>query len=215
MVGSTRKDAGEWEPRFLDLSAELEARLGIVIECASLQGISLADVRWDAHGPRLEKTPAMQRVCLDGEPAPAPAPPRVAACARDDATGYENVLLGHLWGWAGRYHAGELDGGPRDGRPPVLRAQSAPRSLLVPPDPTKASGIVSAIPSKARHQWFRSFKSSQALTQSVFAALDCFGRLDLLHGVIAGCGRPAFFEDARSASLVSSTKCAALASRGA
>ena len=202
MVGGTRRAAGEWEPKFLDLSAELEDRLGIVIECASLQGISLADVRWDGCGPRLEQTPAMHRVCLDGAPAPAPAPPRGAAGAGDDVTGYENVLLGHLWGWADRYHAGELDGGPRVDRAPVLRAGSASRSLLVPSDPTRASGIVSAIPYKARHRWFRSFKSSQALTQSVFAALDRFDRLDLLHGVIAECGRPAFLEDARSASLV-------------
>ena len=144
----------------------------------------------------------MQRICPDGEPVPEPAPSRGAAGAVDAAAGYENVLLGHLWGWADRYHAGELDGGSRDGRPPVLRAESASRSLLVPSDPTKASGIVSAIPSKARHRWFRSFKSSQALTQSVFAALDRFGRLDLLEGVIAECGRPAFLEDARSASLV-------------
>ena len=202
MVGSTRKAAGEWEPRFLDLLDELEARLGIVIECASLQGITLADVRWDGCGPHLEQTPAMHRVCLDGAPAPAPAPPPVAAGAGDDATGYENVLLGHLWGWADQYHAGELDGGSRVNRPPVLRAELASKSLLVPSDTTKASGIVSAIASKARHQWFRSFKSSQALTQSVFGALGAFGRLDLLDGVIAECGRPAFLVDTSNASLV-------------
>ena len=73
MASSTRAAAGQWEPKFLDLSAELKARLGIVIECASLQGITLADVTWDAHGPRLGKTPPMRRVCLDGALAPAPA----------------------------------------------------------------------------------------------------------------------------------------------
>ena len=70
MVGSTRRAAGEWEPKFLDLSAELKARLGILIECVSLGGISLADVTWDGHGPRLGETPPMRRVCLDGAPAP-------------------------------------------------------------------------------------------------------------------------------------------------
>ena len=70
MGGSTRRKAGEWEPKFLDLSAELEARLGILIECVSLRGISLADVTWDGHGPRLGETPPMRRVCLDGAPAP-------------------------------------------------------------------------------------------------------------------------------------------------
>ena len=119
-----------------------------------------------------------------------------------DYTGYEKLLLGHLWGWADRYHAGELDGGPRVGRPPVLSAEFASKAVLVPPNSTRVSGIVSAISSKARHRWFRSFKSSQALAQSVFGALGSFGRLDLLDGVIAECGRPAFLEDTHGASLV-------------
>ena len=57
MACSTRLAAGQWEPKFLELSAQLEARLGIVIECASLQGISLADASWDGRGPRLGQTP--------------------------------------------------------------------------------------------------------------------------------------------------------------
>ena len=52
----TRRVAGQWESKFLELSAQLEARLGIVIECVSLEGTSLADVTWDAHGPCLEQT---------------------------------------------------------------------------------------------------------------------------------------------------------------
>ena len=204
MGRSIRKAAGEWEPSFLGLSAALEARLGIVIECASLlQGVGLADVRWDGCGPHLARTPAMHRVRLGGAPASAAVLPRDAGGAGDDAIGYENVLREHLWGWAARHHPGELDGGPRVDRAPVLLAESASKSLLVPSDDRVAGArIVSAIPSKARHRWFRSFKSSQALTQSVFAALDWFGRLDLLDGVIAECGRPAFLEDSRSASLV-------------
>ena len=31
IVGSTRRDGGRWEPAFLELAAELEARLGIVV----------------------------------------------------------------------------------------------------------------------------------------------------------------------------------------
>ena len=202
MARSTRRAAGQWEQKFLSLSAELEHRLGIVIECMSLQGISLADVSWDGREPRLGQTPPMRRVCLDGAPAPARATRRGAADAVDDATGYEDALLGHLWDWADRYHSSELDGGSRVGRPPVLRAEFASKAVLVPPDAAKASGVVSAIPSKARHRWFRSFKSSQALAQSMFGALGSFGRLDVLDGVAAECGRPAFLEDARGASLV-------------
>ena len=119
-----------------------------------------------------------------------------------DSTGYETGLLRHLWGWADQHHSRELDSGRRIGRPPVLRAEFASKSVLVPPDPTRASGIVSAIPSKARHRWFGSFKSSQALVQSVFGALGSFGGLGLLDSVIAECGRPAFLEDTRGASLV-------------
>ena len=202
MACSTRLAAGQWEPKFLELSAQLEARLGIVIECASLQGISLADVSWDGRGPRLGQTPPVYPVCLDSAPAPAPATLRGAADAAVDSTGYENALLGHLWGWADRYHSSELDGVRRIGQPPVLRVEFASKAVLVPPDPARASGVVSAIPSKARHRWFRSFKSSQALAQSVFGAVRSFGRLDLLDGVIAECGRPAFLENTGGASLV-------------
>ena len=197
--GSTRRAAGRWESTFLDLSAELKAQLGIVIECMSLQGIGLADVAWDGHGPHLGKTPAMHRVCLDGAPAPTPALPRGAVV---DSTGYERALLGHLWNWADRYHAGELDGGLRAGRSPVLRPEFASKAVLVPSDSAKASGVVSAVAKSERHRWFRSFKSSQALAQSVFDALGSFGRLDLLDGVVAECGRPAFLDDTRGVSLV-------------
>ena len=67
----TRSEPGQWEPKFLELSAQLQVRLGIVIECIALQGIGLVDVTWDAHGPRLDKTPPMHRVRLDGTPLAA------------------------------------------------------------------------------------------------------------------------------------------------
>ena len=38
MIPSTRKAAGRWESNFVELSRRLEARLGIVIDCTSLQG---------------------------------------------------------------------------------------------------------------------------------------------------------------------------------
>ena len=119
-----------------------------------------------------------------------------------DYAGYENALLGHLWIWANRYHSSELDCGRRMGRPPVLRREFALKAVLVPSDPAKASGVVSAVPKEERHRWFRSFKSSQALAQSVFGAIRTFGRPDLLDGVTADCGRPAFLEDTCDASLV-------------
>ena len=119
-----------------------------------------------------------------------------------DYTGYEKALLGQLWNWADRYHSSELDGGSRMGRPPVLQPEFASKPVLVPSDPTRASGVASVVPEEERNRWFRSFKSSQALAQSVFGAVGSFRRLDLLDGVIADCGRPDFFGDARGASLV-------------
>ena len=104
--------------------------------------------------------------------------------------------------WADRYHANELDGGSRTGRPPVLRPEFASRAVLVPSDPAKASGTVGAVPGHERHRWFRSFRSSQSLAQSVVGALRSFGRLDLLDDVTSDCGRPAFLEDVRGADLV-------------
>ena len=96
MARSTRAATGQWEPEFLDLAAELKSRLGIVIEC--LQGITLADVTWYAHGPSLGKTPPMRRDCLDGALAPAPTTPRGPAVPVFDSTVYDTDLLRHLWG---------------------------------------------------------------------------------------------------------------------
>ena len=119
-----------------------------------------------------------------------------------DYAGYENAVLGKLWDWADRHHVSELDGKGRIRRPPVLRPEFGAKSVLVPPDPAKASAVVSAVPDGERHRWFRSFKSSQALAQSVFGAVVAFGHLDVLDGILADCGRPAFLADTRSTSLV-------------
>ena len=59
MKSSTRRSAGQWEREFVELSDQIEARLGIVVECSALRGAGLADVTWDAHGPRLRNTPSM------------------------------------------------------------------------------------------------------------------------------------------------------------
>lgn len=144
----------------------------------------------------------MRPILQQGVPVTGDAIPSVVAGAMIDYPTYEDAVLNRLWGWADRHHRGELDGGGRIRRPPVLRRKLASKSVLVPRDPAKAAVIVSAIPNKERHQWFRSFRSSQALAQSVFGAVSAFGRLDMLEGISADCGRPAFLQDVRSASLV-------------
>ena len=114
---------------------------------------------------------------------------------------YEKAVLQSLWHWADQHHRGELEGGKQQ-RSPVLMSSFASNSILVPPNNSKANDIRTAIPGSQRHKWFRSLKSSQALTQSVFGAIRAFDRLDLFQDVSAECGRAAFFEDHRDGSLV-------------
>ena len=110
---------------------------------------------------------------------------------------YEKEVLQSLWSWSNQYHLDQLDGIERQRRPPVLTVEFAMESVLVPQNGSKVSDILAAIPQSQRHRWFRSLKSSQALTQSVFGAIRAFDRLDLLESVPADCGRPAFFDDHR------------------
>lgn len=117
-------------------------------------------------------------------------------------TGYEENVRRMLWAWANRHHQGELDGGKREGRPPVFAGKFREKNVLVPPNnESQMRAIRNTIPCNQRHQWFGSLKSSQALTQSVFGALHAFDRLDLLEDVRAECERPAFFKDHRSWTL--------------
>ena len=108
---------------------------------------------------------------------------------------YTEAVTRKLWRYANRHHDGEFDGGNRQQRPPVFARRFASKNVLVPRNGTKADDIRAAIPISQRHIWFRSMRSSQALAQSVLAAIPAFGRLDLLEGMAAECGRPAFFDD--------------------
>ena len=75
MTARTRRVAGKWESEFCELSAQLEARLGVVIECTILQEAELDDITWDEHGPLLEHIPKMNIIRLgegntsDADPA--------------------------------------------------------------------------------------------------------------------------------------------------
>ena len=108
---------------------------------------------------------------------------------------YHDLILRALWNWADRHCAGMLDGRRRQGRPPVLQPEFAAMNVMVPPDGTHAAAIRGAVAPEQRHRWFHSMRSSQALAQSVFGAAAAFDRLDVLEGIAAECGRPAFFTD--------------------
>ena len=108
---------------------------------------------------------------------------------------HTEAVIRTLWTYADRHHDGELDGGKGQRRPPVFARGFESKNVLAPPSRTRAAEIRAAIPVWQHHSWFRSMRSSQALAQSVFAAIRAFDRLDLLDGMSAECGRPAFFDD--------------------
>ena len=123
MPQRTRRVAGAWESAFVELSTRLEERLGITVECASLPDVSLADVKFDAHRPYLTRPPTLNPVNLNFEPS-------VEYSGYGD---FEKHLRERFWAWADRHHTNELDGGRRDGRPPVLRREFASKGCSYRP----------------------------------------------------------------------------------
>lgn len=81
-----------------------------------------------------------------------------------------------------------------DGRPPVFLKHAAHHNLLTAPDITDEmqKKLVSIIPIRERHRWFRSMTSSQALAQSVFGNLQVYDRLSYLNEIIEESGEPLF-----------------------
>lgn len=108
---------------------------------------------------------------------------------------YMDAVFGSLWNWADLHHVDQLDGGRRQGRPPVLNPKFSEKNVLVPPTETHADQIRAAIRTSQRHKHFASLRSSQALAQSVFGSISAFGRLNLLEQITAEDERPAFFTE--------------------
>lgn len=103
---------------------------------------------------------------------------------------HEALLQKIWWSYADANPEKALDGKHKEGRPPVVSRWSD--NLILPSENEKSSEIKKLIKSSDRHVWFESFRSSQALAQSVFGAFKVTGKLDLLSEVTAECGRPAF-----------------------
>ncbi|MDA8031648.1 MAG: hypothetical protein MPK62_11105, partial [Alphaproteobacteria bacterium] len=86
-------------------------------------------------------------------------------------------------------------------RPPVFDRQYADQNILLPPDADDdaCSKVIREVPRHKRHRCFHSMKSSQALTQSVFANLIASRDLHALNDLAADQGLPAFGIDLNDA----------------
>jgi hypothetical protein len=87
--------------------------------------------------------------------------------------------------------------------PPVFRRAHAGRNVLLPhgAPPDIVEAILDTIPVVARHKWFGSMRSSQALAQSVFGGLRETAHIGALEGLMADDGRSAFFDSADGVSI--------------
>lgn len=110
----------------------------------------------------------------------------------EDPTDHEALLQRSWWEYADKIPIDDLDGVTKPGRPPVASFQRPSVNLMLPSDRRMALEIEAGIAEADRHKYFRSFRSSQAMTQSVFGAFKAAGQLKLLSRVPAECGRPAF-----------------------
>jgi hypothetical protein len=125
------------------------------------------------------------------EPATRPEP------KTDPYTDYVADLTAHLWAYRrGRFaHRDDLFDPKYAGlpSPPVFAKDDDHLNVIVSNDPTQAAAVRSMIEPWKRHKWFRSMKSSQALTLTVFGNLKLCGHTDVLATVKSdGNGGPAF-----------------------
>jgi hypothetical protein len=112
---------------------------------------------------------------------------------------YDRQLLERLWAYRSARFRGEdhlfeaSDAVPR--RPPVFLEEHADLNVLVDraASPTEQARVLGMLSPARRHRWFRSMRSSQALTQSVYANLAVLGKLDHLAGLPADDHAIAFF----------------------
>ena len=120
---------------------------------------------------------------------------------------YIGSLIQQLWNYLysdpGEL-AEQLESSRRDAkRPPVFRKSEVVRNILIPPDATPEIrlAVEATLPTKERHRYFGSMRSSQALTQSVFGNLIALGKVDALKDLKSDEGLPAFFDYISDATL--------------
>lgn len=186
--------AGEWKRPFNELCATLQARLGVTIACAALDGFDRATLvlGLNRQAPSLSYIPVL--IDIAGLPAISGA---FVPLGQENS--YLKTLLTTMHAYAeDTFDPSMFDGRPESTRPPVFRTEHANRNIIAAPEDLVTDAVVRALPASARHQHFASMRSSQALTQSVFGALAATGRIDVLESVDAECGRPAFAKELRT-----------------
>jgi hypothetical protein len=184
--------AGAWQEPLRELSAALSKLIGVRIGFGALDGFQAEHLTLGLNRtmPTLEPIPRIVDV---------PGLPSVATGASTTATvacgSYNDQLVVRMQSYAHEpFDAALFETSSDPHRPPVFLAEHATCNLLLPPDADLASSVVKMVPLAARHRWFRSMKSSQALTQSVFGALAATSQLTALGALTAECGRSAFTE---------------------
>jgi hypothetical protein len=191
--------AGAWGAPFGSLLHAIQTRIGLAIECFAFDDVQLI-CGLSGRAPRLGPVPKLYPVRYEPSVVIGDAlPPLIVD--REGAVRYQEAVERSLWKWADCNHAGQLDGGSRLGRPPVLQPKFAALNVLVTDEGATADAIRATIGEQQRHRHFASLRSSQALAQSVFGAIQAHDRFDILRDIKADCGRPAFFEDHRGWSL--------------
>ena len=109
---------------------------------------------------------------------------------------YRKDLIARFWEYQREYFADWQKYFERhfqpDGRPPVFLKHTAHHNILMEPglSPIRQKQLLDEVPANARHRWFRSMTSSQALAQSVFANLKISNCLHYLAELTDESGGP-------------------------
>lgn len=117
-----------------------------------------------------------------------------------DYKGYKESLEEGFWEyWKNGKHSGLFKEGMRDpehgiGHLPVFKAEHADKNIVINPCATEEEKkrLLSLIPERKRHKWFRSMSSSQALALSFFGNLVIYGELGWLGDLKYDDGLPVF-----------------------
>lgn len=183
---------GNWGLPLEDLADAVGGRLDTSIAFGALDDAELVYGK-DGQAPSLVHVPKLYQVSLRHSEVFGEA----LHAGHDRTQDYEAYMADlnlKWWSWANANCLDELDGVARKGRPPKYSEKFTGSNISLPSDEATAKHIVSMIPDNQRHRHFGSFRSSQALAQSIFGAISAYGRFDLLAQVRAECGRPAFFD---------------------